>query len=129
MEEIERAEFEKFKAVNFLYTSNLVCFDPEGRLRRYPSSLAILDEFYHLRLHYYKKRKVTVNLFRARSSHIDIPLNRPSCGIPSKNNGTRQITNSVLWNWLLRKILFSKQRLSKLYRHWASLVLMTTIIY
>jgi DNA topoisomerase-2 len=47
-----------FKLQNNITTSNMVCFDSEGRLKRYDSAESILKEFYDLRLSYYQKRKV-----------------------------------------------------------------------
>jgi DNA topoisomerase II len=52
----------KFKAVSFINTTNMVAFDPSGRIRKYNSPEEILTEFFHLRLEYYQKRKVCVDL-------------------------------------------------------------------
>ncbi|CAG8482527.1 2579_t:CDS:2 [Diversispora eburnea] len=52
-EELEK----KFKTSSNLSTSNMVCFDREGRLKKFGSAEEILTEFYHLRLEYYFKRK------------------------------------------------------------------------
>ncbi|CAG8574232.1 177_t:CDS:10 [Acaulospora morrowiae] len=52
-EELEK----KLKIISSLTTSNMVCFDREGRLKKYSSPGEILEEFYHLRLEYYFKRK------------------------------------------------------------------------
>ena len=46
-----------FKLVNFINTTNMVAFDPQGRIRKYDTPEEILTEFYHLRLEYYQKRK------------------------------------------------------------------------
>lgn len=48
----------KFKIVNYINTTNMVAFDPTGRIRKYNSPEEILTEFFHLRLEYYQKRKV-----------------------------------------------------------------------
>jgi len=48
----------KFKIVNFINTTNMVAFDPQGRIRKYNTPEEILTEFFHLRLEYYQKRKV-----------------------------------------------------------------------
>jgi DNA topoisomerase-2 len=48
----------KFKITGSLATSNMVCFDQEGRIKKYTSPEEILQEFYHLRLRFYQKRKV-----------------------------------------------------------------------
>ncbi|CAG8519635.1 3464_t:CDS:2, partial [Gigaspora rosea] len=47
----------KFKIISTLATSNMVCFDPEGRLKKYQTPEDILQEFYHIRLDLYSKRK------------------------------------------------------------------------
>ncbi|KAI9183901.1 DNA topoisomerase 2 [Blastocladiella emersonii ATCC 22665] len=52
-EELEK----KFKLATTLSVSNMVCFDEHSRIKRYPSTSAILEDFFHLRLKYYAKRK------------------------------------------------------------------------
>jgi DNA topoisomerase-2 len=47
----------RFKLVNSIATSNMVCFDAEGRIKKYSSPEDILQDFYHLRLQYYQRRK------------------------------------------------------------------------
>ncbi|CAG8440195.1 3052_t:CDS:10 [Diversispora eburnea] len=47
----------RFKTTSYLNTSNMVCFDKDGRLKKYGSPEEILEEFYHVRLEYYFKRK------------------------------------------------------------------------
>ncbi|RIB16059.1 DNA topoisomerase II [Gigaspora rosea] len=47
----------KFKIISTLATSNMVCFDLEGRLKKYKTPEDILQEFYHIRLDLYSKRK------------------------------------------------------------------------
>lgn len=55
----------KFKLVNYINTTNMVAFDPQGRIRKYNTPEEILTEFFHLRLEYYQKRKVCVlSLYR-----------------------------------------------------------------
>ncbi|KAG9295754.1 hypothetical protein G9A89_008982 [Geosiphon pyriformis] len=60
-ENMKQAEAEglehKFKTSTSISTSNMVCFDAQGRLRKYASPEAILCEFYELRLRYYHERK------------------------------------------------------------------------
>ncbi|KAI8592154.1 DNA topoisomerase [Geranomyces variabilis] len=60
-EQMERAEKEglekRFKLVGSLSTSNLVCFDQEGRIKKYESIDDILRDFYDLRKKFYQKRK------------------------------------------------------------------------
>ena len=50
----------KFKVTTNVSTSNMVCFDAEGRIRKYETVEEILNDFYQLRLRYYAKRKVSV---------------------------------------------------------------------
>ena len=49
---------EKFKLSRTIATSNLVAFDPEGRITKYANVEDIMKEFFNLRLKYYEKRKV-----------------------------------------------------------------------
>lgn len=56
-----------FKLQNNITTSNMVCFDSEGRLKRYDSAESILKEFYDLRLSYYQKRKVPLAALESNS--------------------------------------------------------------
>ncbi|ORZ40275.1 DNA topoisomerase [Catenaria anguillulae PL171] len=52
------AEIEKtFKLVTTMSTTNMVCFDPSGRIKKYSSPEQIVHEHYVLRLGYYEKRK------------------------------------------------------------------------
>ncbi|KAJ2827327.1 DNA topoisomerase 2 [Coemansia erecta] len=54
----EAAGFDKhFKLSSTIPTTNMVCFDREGRLRRFTSAEEIIDDFYPLRLRYYQLRK------------------------------------------------------------------------
>ncbi|KAJ4485455.1 DNA topoisomerase II [Lentinula aciculospora] len=48
---------EYFKLVSRISTSNMICFDLDGKIRKYDSPEAILEEFYPARLSYYQKRK------------------------------------------------------------------------
>ncbi|ODH47460.1 DNA topoisomerase 2 [Paracoccidioides brasiliensis] len=48
---------EKFKLSKTIATSNLVAFDPEGRITKYDSPEDILREFYSVRIKFYEKRK------------------------------------------------------------------------
>jgi DNA topoisomerase II len=49
---------EAFKLSRTLATSNLVAFDAQGRIHKYATVLDIMEEFYHVRLRMYEKRKV-----------------------------------------------------------------------
>lgn len=48
---------EKFKLSKTIATTNLVAFDPEGRITKYATVEDILKEFYTVRLKYYERRK------------------------------------------------------------------------
>lgn len=48
---------EKFKLSKTIATSNLVAFDPEGRITKYATVDDILKEFFTVRLKYYERRK------------------------------------------------------------------------
>ncbi|GAB7366207.1 hypothetical protein MBLNU230_g7767t1 [Neophaeotheca triangularis] len=46
-----------FKLSKTMATTNLVAFDRHGRIHKYATVLDIMEEFYHIRLEYYQKRK------------------------------------------------------------------------
>ncbi|KAI9685554.1 MAG: DNA topoisomerase 2 [Bathelium mastoideum] len=46
-----------FKLESYMSTTNLVCFDSQGRIQKYNTVNDILEEFYHVRLGMYQKRK------------------------------------------------------------------------
>ncbi|KAF1845377.1 type II DNA topoisomerase [Cucurbitaria berberidis CBS 394.84] len=48
---------EMFKLFKPQSTTNLVAFDAHGRIHKYATALDIVEEFYHVRLRYYEKRK------------------------------------------------------------------------
>ncbi|KAH6633212.1 DNA topoisomerase [Boeremia exigua] len=48
---------ETFKLYKPQSCSNLVAFDSQGRIHKYATVLDIIEEFYHVRLRYYEKRK------------------------------------------------------------------------
>ena len=60
-ENLEKAEAEglekRFKLSTSISTTNLVCFDLEGRIKKYDNVDSILREFFDIRLRYYQKRK------------------------------------------------------------------------
>lgn len=60
-ENMAKAEAEglekKFRLVRSINTSNMVCHDARGKLRKFSSPLEILEDFYPIRLEYYGKRK------------------------------------------------------------------------
>ena len=49
----------KFKLESSISTSNMVLFDPKGRIKKYDNVEDILTEFYQLRLKTYQERKVS----------------------------------------------------------------------
>ncbi|KAJ7585672.1 DNA topoisomerase II [Mycena floridula] len=59
--EVEKAEkmglVDYFKLRTKLTTSNMICFDFEGKIKKYDSPEEILEDFYPMRLAYYQKRK------------------------------------------------------------------------
>ncbi|KAK3819863.1 MAG: DNA topoisomerase II [Benniella sp.] len=62
----------KFKLVTTVSTSNMVCFDPQGRIKRYSSTEEIVKEFFDLRLDYYRKRKEHLtNLLTKQRMRLD----------------------------------------------------------
>jgi DNA topoisomerase-2 len=60
--ELEKAEqqglLEYFKLTGKINTSNMICFDFDGKIKKYDTPEEILEEFYPVRLAYYQKRKV-----------------------------------------------------------------------
>ncbi|KAI9469897.1 MAG: DNA topoisomerase [Benjaminiella poitrasii] len=46
-----------FKITSTLSTNNIICFDKDGKIKKYESPEDILKDFYELRLQYYVKRK------------------------------------------------------------------------
>lgn len=61
-DQLAKAEAEglekKFKLTTTVSLTNIVCFDLEGRIKKYDKIDDIFDCFYDLRLKYYQKRKV-----------------------------------------------------------------------
>lgn len=55
---LEEGLEEKFKLSKTIATSNLVAFDPEGRITKYATVEDIMKEFYGIRIKFYEKRKV-----------------------------------------------------------------------
>ncbi|GAA5893645.1 hypothetical protein JCM6882_007868 [Rhodosporidiobolus microsporus] len=57
-EAIEKDGLEKtFKITSKVNTSNMVCFDPTGKIKKYATAEDIVSDFYDVRLEYYHKRK------------------------------------------------------------------------
>lgn len=55
---------EFFKLTGKVNSSNMMCFDAEGKIKKYNSPEEIIEEFYPIRLAYYQKRKVTTQKIR-----------------------------------------------------------------
>ncbi|KAJ6465246.1 hypothetical protein DFH09DRAFT_1487200 [Mycena vulgaris] len=53
----EKGLIEFFKLTSKITTSNMICFDFDGKIKRYGSPEDILEDFYPVRLAYYQKRK------------------------------------------------------------------------
>ena len=62
--DLEKAEAqgltEFFKLTSKINTSNMVCFDFDGKIKKYNSPEEIIEDFYPKRLAFYQKRKVRV---------------------------------------------------------------------
>ena len=60
--DVEKAEeqglVEFFKLTTKVTTSNMICFDFDGKLKKYHTPEEIIEDFYPRRLAYYQKRKV-----------------------------------------------------------------------
>lgn len=64
-EMIQSGRLEKdMKLADYISTTNMHCFDSEGRITKYANAEDILKEFYHLRIVYYEKRKVKENTIK-----------------------------------------------------------------
>lgn len=61
--QLEKAEekglLEFFKLTSKITTSNMICFDFDGKIKKYNSPEEVIEDFYPVRLAYYQKRKVT----------------------------------------------------------------------
>ncbi|KAJ7037442.1 DNA topoisomerase II [Mycena alexandri] len=59
--QLEKAEakglLEFFKLTSKITTSNMICFDFDGKIKKYGSPEEIIEDFYPVRLAYYQKRK------------------------------------------------------------------------
>lgn len=66
--DVEKAEeqglAEFFKLTSKINTSNMICFDFEGKIKKYSSPEEIIEEFYPKRLAYYQKRKASTAYFK-----------------------------------------------------------------
>ncbi|KAF8338185.1 DNA topoisomerase [Cantharellus anzutake] len=72
LKEMEADLVSRFKLSTTVNTSNMVCFDPDGSLKKYASPEEILDEFYAVRLQFYQKRKAyTVNELQTQAEKLN----------------------------------------------------------
>lgn len=55
---VDEGLLSRFKLSATLTTSNLICFDRDGSIKRYGSPEEILKDFYEVRFQHYHKRKV-----------------------------------------------------------------------
>ena len=78
---LEKGLEETFKLTKTMATTNLVAFDARGRLHKYDSPLDIMEEFYHVRLKFYEKRKVCISWFMANVCMLMMSSNTfsPNC--------------------------------------------------
>ena len=53
----EKGLIEYFKLTSKVTTTNMICFDLDGKIKKYDSPEEILEDFYPKRLEYYQKRK------------------------------------------------------------------------
>lgn len=59
MKSAEEEGLEKrFKINSTISTTNMVCFDPDGKIKKYTSPEEIILEFYDVRVTHYVRRKV-----------------------------------------------------------------------
>ena len=73
--ELEKAEEqgleEYFKLTSKVNTGNMMCFDFDGKIKKYNAPEEVIEDFYPIRLKYYQKRKVRhlalINIVDAKS--------------------------------------------------------------
>lgn len=66
---MEQGITEYFKLSSKISTSNMMCFDAEGKIKKYGSPEEIIEDFYSVRLAYYQKRKASSFETRPSSVH------------------------------------------------------------
>jgi len=65
----------RFKMSTTISTSNMVCFDLNGKIRKYTSATEILIDFYHKRVEFYGLRKVCYDPAGPACIKLIIPSN------------------------------------------------------
>ena len=97
--DLEKAEaqglLEFFKLTSKLNTSNMICFDFEGKIKKYDTAEEILEDFYPVRLAYYQKRKVMLSCNYsvtdlAKNMRAGRTSSRMNCRRHSRNIRTRR---------------------------------------
>ena len=87
LDKAERQGFhEFFKLTTKINTSNMVCFDFDGKIKKYSSPEEIIEDFYPKRLAYYQKRKVLsqhLNTCKCRRLMIHSGLSRERATEPA----------------------------------------------
>ena len=72
LEKAEEAGLEKhFKLTTSIATTNMICFDFEGKIKKYTSPEEIIEDFYPRRLQFYQKRKVRFRILRRARTATD----------------------------------------------------------
>ena len=93
-------------------TSNMVCFDVDGKIKKYGSAEEILEDFYYVRMDYYHRRKVSTPVRVLLTSNVWL---RKTCstkwvpyliGCPIKLVSFLLLSTANLW-WLSGKKLIS----------------------
>ena len=82
--ELEKAEqqglLEFFRLTSKINTGNMICFDFEGKIKKYDTAEDLLEDFYPVRLAYYQKRKVRMGgELDDDAKHFDRTTLRMSC--------------------------------------------------
>lgn len=99
--DLEKAEeqglIEFFKLTSKINTSNMICFNFEGKIQKYSSPEEIIEEFYPQRLAYYQKRKVRTARFRYFSELTEMVGHRitwpTSSSCSSRSSPTRRVSS------------------------------------
>jgi len=70
--DLEKAEeqglIEFFKLTGKVNTSNMICFNFDGKIQKYDSPEEIIEDFFPKRLAYYQKRKVSRSQTQEKSN-------------------------------------------------------------
>ena len=80
----EQGLIEFFKLTTKFSTGNMMCFDFEGKIKKYNTPEEILEDFYPIRLAYYQKRKVGAQILGGNEM-----LTQQFIGLPRESTSTR----------------------------------------